>query len=74
MKELIRMMATCRKFRQVQVVRNFRTTQQLKHWVRNAYLLGEDEIVYAVRTQLRCIPRILNPSNSMGLGNKLITK
>jgi hypothetical protein len=59
MKELIRMMATCRKFRQVQVVRNFRTTQK---------------IVYAVRTQLRCIPRILNPSNSMGLGNKLITK
>jgi hypothetical protein len=56
--------STCKDYLQVQlanrqvvVVRFFRTTQK---------------IVYAVRTQLRYLPRILNPSNSIGLKNKLI--
>ena len=49
--------ATCRNFRQVVAVRFFRATQK---------------IGYAVRTQLRYITRILNPSNSMGLEKKLI--
>ena len=33
MKELIRLMATCRKFRQVEVVRFFRTTTNLFQFV-----------------------------------------
>ena len=83
MKESKNRIATCRNFRQVvvvrffrtttngnSVVRDFRTTQKLQHWVRSAYLFGVDEIVYAVRTQLRHIARILNPSNSIGLDNK----
>jgi|GEM_PF-6135030 len=104
MRELRRIIATCRKFRQVvvvrffrtttnvsqfatqclknQVIRNFRTTQKLQHWVRNAYFFPENEIVYALRTQLRYITRILkwsylttlNPSISMGLKKEINLK
>lgn len=69
-------MASSRNFRQLVVVRffrtttncnstvrNFRTIQKLQHCVRAAYTFSEDEIMYAVRTQLRYITRILKWSN-----------
>jgi hypothetical protein len=74
MKELKSIIATCRKFRQVVVVRKNRTTTNISQCLTNPVVRKfrtTQKIVYAVRTQLRYIDQILNLSNSIGLENKL---
>lgn len=75
MRDFVSILATCRNFRQVVVVRFFRTTTNISQCLINPVVRDfrtTQKIVYALRTQLRYFDRILNPSNWMGIDNKLI--